>query len=171
MAVNVGLAQVSSDFMIAALLIYSLAVLGFAGDFAFGGRAGGVRGQRASGRTRGCRGAGRRRVGASGRCGGVRSARRARPDRVVARVLAGGSASVGGGAVPVLPPRKVPALRAIWEAGPWVRAGMTFSVVGLLAHVIAVVTRGLAVHRAPWGNMYEFVTALTCVAVMFFVAS
>jgi cytochrome c-type biogenesis protein CcsB len=69
----------------------------------------------------------------------------------------------------VLPPRKVPALRAIWEAGPWVRAAMTFSVVGLLAHVIAVVTRGLAVHRAPWGNMYEFVTALTCVAALFFV--
>jgi cytochrome c-type biogenesis protein CcsB len=35
--------------------------------------------------------------------------------------------------------------------------------------VIAVVTRGLAVHRAPWGNMYEFVTALTCVAALFFV--
>jgi ABC-type transport system involved in cytochrome c biogenesis permease subunit len=24
------------------------------------------------------------------------------------------------------------------------------------------------VHRAPWGNMYEFVTALTCVAAIFF---
>jgi cytochrome c-type biogenesis protein CcsB len=31
-----------------------------------------------------------------------------------------------------------------------------------------VITRGLAVHRIPWGNMYEFVTALTCVAVIFF---
>jgi cytochrome c-type biogenesis protein CcsB len=38
----------------------------------------------------------------------------------------------------------------------------------MLAHLGAVVTRGLAVHRAPWGNMYEFITALTCVAAIFF---
>ena len=38
----------------------------------------------------------------------------------------------------------------------------------MLAHLAAVVTRGLAVHRAPWGNMYEFITALTCVAAIFF---
>ena len=36
MSVNLGLAQVSGDFLIAALVIYSLAVLAFAGDFAFG---------------------------------------------------------------------------------------------------------------------------------------
>ena len=60
------------------------------------------------------------------------------------------------------------ALRAIWEAGPWVRAAVAFSALGILLHVVAVVTRGFAVHRAPWGNMYEFVTALTCVAAIFF---
>jgi cytochrome c-type biogenesis protein CcsB len=38
----------------------------------------------------------------------------------------------------------------------------------MLMHLVAVVTRGLAVHRAPWGNMYEFITALTCVAAIFF---
>jgi cytochrome c-type biogenesis protein CcsB len=68
----------------------------------------------------------------------------------------------------VLPARQVPALRAIWEAGPWVRAAVAFSALGILLHVVAVVTRGFAVHRAPWGNMYEFVTALTCVAAIFF---
>ena len=36
MSVNQGLAHVSTDFMIAALLIYSLALLAFAGDYAFG---------------------------------------------------------------------------------------------------------------------------------------
>jgi cytochrome c-type biogenesis protein CcsB len=69
---------------------------------------------------------------------------------------------------PALPMRPVGAFRAIWEAGLWVRAAATFSAVGTLAHVIAVTTRGLAVHRAPWGNMYEFITALTCVAAIFF---
>src|SRR5579871_3448234 len=45
---------------------------------------------------------------------------------------------------------------------------MALAAVGAAAHTVAVVTRGLAVHRAPWGNMYEFVTALTCVAAIFF---
>ena len=43
-----------------------------------------------------------------------------------------------------------------------------FSALGMVAHLVAVVTRGLAVDRAPWGNMYEFITALTCVAAIFF---
>ena len=34
--------------------------------------------------------------------------------------------------------------------------------------MIAVTARGFAVHRAPWGDMYEFITALTCVAALFF---
>jgi cytochrome c-type biogenesis protein CcsB len=62
----------------------------------------------------------------------------------------------------------VGAFRAIWAAGPWVRAAIALSALGALAHVVAVTTRGLAVHRAPWGNMYEFITALTCVAAIFF---
>jgi cytochrome c-type biogenesis protein CcsB len=37
-----------------------------------------------------------------------------------------------------------------------------------VAHIIGVVSRGLAVHRVPWGDMYEFVTTVTCVAVIFF---
>src|ERR1700733_2386835 len=35
-SVNIGFANASNDFLIAALLIYSLAVLAFAGDYAFG---------------------------------------------------------------------------------------------------------------------------------------
>ena len=62
----------------------------------------------------------------------------------------------------------MPALRAIRQAGRWVQAAMALSAAGVIAHTVAVVTRGLAVHRAPWGNMYEFVTALTCVAAIFF---
>ncbi|MGH3193767.1 MAG: c-type cytochrome biogenesis protein CcsB, partial [Streptosporangiaceae bacterium] len=36
MPINLTLGTVSNDFLIAALLIYSLSVLAFAGDFAFG---------------------------------------------------------------------------------------------------------------------------------------
>src|SRR6185437_12539924 len=130
MSVNLGFAQASNDFLIAALLIYSVAVLAFAGDYAFG-----------------------------------------RPRRTAAAAAAAPAtaqlAAVGAGAAQ-LPARRSGAFKAVWEAGPWVRAAVTFSALGMLAHVVAVTTRGLAVHRAPWGNMYEFITALTCVAAIFF---
>jgi cytochrome c-type biogenesis protein CcsB len=145
MSVNLGFASASNDFLIAALLIYSLAVLAFAGDYAFG-----------------------------------------RPRRKAATVAAVAPAAelatVGGGSAaksesPVSePPARVPArpappvgtVRAIKDAGRWVQAAIGLSALGALMHLVAVVTRGLAVHRAPWGNMYEFITALTCVAAIFF---
>jgi cytochrome c-type biogenesis protein CcsB len=67
-----------------------------------------------------------------------------------------------------MPEIAVPPLRAIGQAGRWVQAAMALAAIAVTAHAVAVVTRGLAVHRAPWGNMYEFVTALTCIAAMFF---
>jgi cytochrome c-type biogenesis protein CcsB len=54
------------------------------------------------------------------------------------------------------------------DASFWVRAGFGLTVLGVIAHVAGVVSRGLAVHRVPWGDMYEFVIAVTCVAVLFF---
>ena len=54
--------------------------------------------------------------------------------------------------------------------GRWVTIAVALTSIGLAAHIVGVVTRGLAVHRLPWGDMYEFVTALTCVAVAFFLA-
>lgn len=45
------------------------------------------------------------------------------------------------------------------------RLAVGVTMVGLLVHVLAVVTRGIAAERPPWGNMYEFVTA----SVLFFV--
>src|SRR5487761_1276076 len=181
MSVNLGLAQVSGDFLVAAIVIYSLAVLGFAGDFAFGrprraaAKASGVASAAAGERTaelaavgvaggeRPAAGAGKAGGGAAGLADGV-PATPAHGDTGPA----GGADSRGAAAAAMLPARQVPLLRAIWEAGPWVRAALAFSAVGILAHVVAVVTRGFAVHRAPWGNMYEFVTALTCVAAIFF---
>jgi cytochrome c-type biogenesis protein CcsB len=156
-SVNQGLAQVSSDFMIAALLIYSLAVLAFAGDFAFG------RPRRAA------------------------TAKSAVAERVpeLAAVSAGATAGSEGdtpaapsggpaGSDPArvadsLPQRREPVLQAIKNAGSWVRAAVVLSVAGVGTHLTAVILRGFAVHRAPWGNMYEFITALTCVAAIFFV--
>jgi hypothetical protein len=53
MPVNVALGHVSNAFLIAALVIYSLSVIAFAGDFAFGRprRAAVARGQQAQDRA------------------------------------------------------------------------------------------------------------------------
>ena len=162
MPVNLALGHVSTDFMIAALMIYSLAVLAFAGDFAFGRPRRGTEAGKAQLRAR---------AGALATVGAASAASSVSAGTAAAPAGAVGSAGSAGGDASV--PDSMPAialspLRAIMAAGPWVRWGMALSTAGVLAHALAVLTRGLAVHRAPWGNMYEFVTALTCFAAIFF---
>jgi cytochrome c-type biogenesis protein CcsB len=150
MPVNLALGHVSTDFLIAALVIYSLAVVTFAGDFAFGRprRASAVTGQQAQ-----------QRAAALAVVG---------PAAPVAHPPATSPPAAPAAAAVSMPELAVPPLRAIGQAGRWVQWAMALATVGVVAHIVAVVTRGLAVHRAPWGNMYEFVTALTCVAAIFF---
>jgi cytochrome c-type biogenesis protein CcsB len=44
------------------------------------------------------------------------------------------------------------------------RAAVVLTVLALAAHVATLVTRGVADGRVPWGNMYEFIVAVTLVA-------
>ncbi len=46
------------------------------------------------------------------------------------------------------------------------RLAVGVTVLAFLVHALAVVTRGLAAERWPWGNMYEFVTASLMFAVL-----
>ena len=163
--VNLGFAHASNDFLIAALLIYSLAVLAFAGDYAFG------RPRRAAvSAAKPAEVAQLATVGAAAAGTGTT----VEPSEPAESADSAGP-SEGESAGPAVPPgagtgpaRQAGAFRSVWAAGPWVRAAVACSALGALAHLVAVVTRGLAVHRAPWGNMYEFITALTCVAAIFF---
>jgi cytochrome c-type biogenesis protein CcsB len=169
-SVNAGLAHVSTDFMIAALLIYSLALLAFAGDYAFGrprrkaaAATAPVAERAAQFAAVGAVSAGAVSAGAvsAGADGGVTDA--------PASALPGGPAGPANFAGSAArPERPAGAFRAIREAGPWVAGAVSLCWLGILAHVVAVTTRGFAVHRAPWGDMYEFITALTCVAALFF---
>jgi cytochrome c-type biogenesis protein CcsB len=164
MPVNLALGHISNDFLIAALVLYSLSVVAFAGDFAFGRprrAASTARGQQAQERAAALATVG----AASAASDGPVSAGVGRPGSPAV-----GGAGAGSAAAPPdsMPEVALPPLRAIGQAGRWVQAGIALSAVGVAAHTTAVVTRGLAVHRAPWGNMYEFVTALTCVAAIFF---
>jgi cytochrome c-type biogenesis protein CcsB len=45
------------------------------------------------------------------------------------------------------------------------RGAVGLTVAGWCFHLSAVLTRGFAVHRVPWGNMYEFSCMVTLVAV------
>jgi cytochrome c-type biogenesis protein CcsB len=45
---------------------------------------------------------------------------------------------------------------------------MGLVLVGVATHIAVLVTRGLGAHRLPWGNMYEFATAVVLVATVAF---
>ena len=98
MAVNVSLAHISDTLFAWAVLAYAVAMLGYAGEFAF------ARLERARRQTTG------------------------RAERVG-------------------------------------RAAVVVTVLGWGLHVASVTTRGLAAHRVPWGNMFEFSTMVSLVAV------
>jgi cytochrome c-type biogenesis protein CcsB len=48
------------------------------------------------------------------------------------------------------------------------RAAVVATVVGWMLHIASVTTRGFAAHRVPWGNMYEFSSMVSLVAVTVF---
>jgi cytochrome c-type biogenesis protein CcsB len=51
------------------------------------------------------------------------------------------------------------------EGRDWGRFAILINVIGWGVHLAAIVTRGLSVDRWPWGNMYEFMIAITFTAV------
>jgi cytochrome c-type biogenesis protein CcsB len=145
---NQGLSHLSDHFLIVAVVLYSLAVIAFAADFAFGRRSPVV--------TR---------------------AQADAPDRVPAGVAAGAGAADGarsgtgpGTTGPQSPAEPGSGRRPGSRSAPgWlVRIALIFTTAGLALHITGVITRGLAVHRVPWGDMYEFVISVSCVAVLFF---
>ncbi|MGZ4506168.1 MAG: c-type cytochrome biogenesis protein CcsB [Blastococcus sp.] len=72
---------------------------------------------------------------------------------------------VGAGA-PAAPLPAEPAEPA--QSRRWGQIAVSVAVLGALTHVGVLVARGLATGRLPWGNMYEFGTAMVLVAVVSF---
>src|SRR5918994_2948433 len=87
------------------------------------------------------------------------------------------AAETAHGAGAARPPRARPgdserAADAAFAARPgdrprlvWARIGTSLTVLGLLFHIAADVTRGLAASRVPWSNMYEFALTGTMLIV------
>ncbi|CAN5349955.1 c-type cytochrome biogenesis protein CcsB [soil metagenome] len=129
MAVNENLAQLSDSAFTFSIVTYSLAMVGFAAEYAFGRR------------------------------GWV-----ALSSEQLVHAAVGGAdrAAVGGGAsaLPTDPPTG-PQLAARLGA---VALGLT--VLGAVLQVASLALRGVAAGRAPWGNMFEFASAVVLVAVL-----
>ncbi|MBB6346662.1 c-type cytochrome biogenesis protein CcsB [Nonomuraea muscovyensis] len=128
------LAEVSDLFILAAVLLYLLAMIGFALDLAFG---------RAHAGTAAARGREPVAVGAGGG----------------AEPPAAGPAGVEGGAASPTWASKAALVALLLGWGAWA------------ANLAAIVTRGLAVERWPWANMYEFVVGICFAAVTAFLGT
>jgi cytochrome c-type biogenesis protein CcsB len=88
-----------------------------------------------------------------------------RPAREGALVGAGAIPAAGAGPAADAPgglPDEPAAVRR------WGRVAMLLTAAGALTHTGVLVARGLATDRLPWGNMYEFATAVVLVAVVAF---
>lgn len=76
-------------------------------------------------------------------------------------------AGAGGPSVSVVedvtPPTTVPTGGRAERLG---KMGAALLVLGVLMHFSALLLRGLATHRVPWGNMYEYGMAVTFVAMV-----
>ncbi|WP_131748703.1 c-type cytochrome biogenesis protein CcsB [Frankia sp. Cppng1_Ct_nod] len=183
MPVNSGFASLSDHLLGVTMVVYALAMLGYAAEFAFS-RFGRTSGEllavqhrtvaspavgvlvAAPDRVPVTVGADATEADASG--GGMvgsgptadpaavaLAASRARSAERVAEQAALAALMAGDGADPPTP------TRALWVG----RIAVVLTVLGWAAHVGSVTARGLAAGRVPWGNMYEFSSMITLVAV------
>ena len=134
------LAQLSDRLFLAAVLLYALSMLAFAGEQA----------------------ARRSRRVAEATAAGI-SLREAAAARTRAMAGAGGPSSFAPPPAPPVAPSPARGSRA----GV---LGLVLTGVGVGVHVGSVVTRGLAADRTPWGNMYEFSSMVALMAVVIFLA-
>ncbi len=178
MPVNSGLAALSDHFLGATMVVYALAMLGYAAEFAFG----------RFGRTSGApavepvmsspSSAGAARLTASERVPAMAGAGLGAAERSgeVDGGVDGGGVDGGGQGGPGAMTDPAAALAAAMAGdsehppGPagvrWIgRIAVALTALGWLAQVGSVTARGFAAHRVPWGNMYEFSSMITLVAV------
>jgi len=174
MPINSGLAQLSEDLLLFTIVVYALAMLAYACDFAFGRQRAD---EPATARapelvTAGAVAAGTAAAGtaAAGTAVAGGAAATAPVTGRAGKAAAGGAAGRPGDDSGARPPAALFAGSTPRRAGVWVRTALALTIIGLTAHVAGILARGISEHRVPWGNMYEFVAAITCMAVIVLVA-
>jgi cytochrome c-type biogenesis protein CcsB len=114
--VDPSLAELSDTLFSIAVALYSVAVVAFSAQLAFGRR----------------------------------------PARQLVPAGGGGAGGSAGDTAPA----------ATSRTDRWGLIGLAVTVLGALVHAGVLVTRGMAADRLPWGNMYEFATAVVLVGVV-----
>jgi len=114
--VDPSLAELSDTLFSIAVALYSVAVVAFSAQLAFGRR----------------------------------------PARQLVPAGGGGAGGSAGDTAPAAPSR----------TDRWGLIGLAVTALGALVHAGVLVTRGMAADRLPWGNMYEFATAVVLVGVV-----
>jgi cytochrome c-type biogenesis protein CcsB len=172
--INTGLAQVSNTALVVAIAAYALAMLAYTGDLTFGKRRAAAAPPVKVPELVGARPVGAGPAGAD-QAGLSFPADPADPSELadldghgVGRAGGHGETAHAGGAVN---PFGLAVRQSRWPSGPWLRVAFAVTCAGLAAHIVALLTRGLAEHRVPWGNMYEFIAAITCTAVLVLTAA
>jgi cytochrome c-type biogenesis protein CcsB len=155
--VNIGLADTSNGFLLTAVVLYAVGMLAYACDFAFGKER--LLAAVSPARQPELVGVG---VGA-GAADAVADGTGADTGDKTASAAANAGPAIGAGEPPLA--------QGPWPAGLWLRTAFGLTCAGLLAHIAAILARGLAEHRVPWGNMYEFISAICCMAVIVLVAA
>jgi cytochrome c-type biogenesis protein CcsB len=152
MHINIELAQLSEQLLVLTIVVYAIAMLAYACDFAFG----------------------RQRIAAPAAAKAPEYA----PAGAVAAAAGQRAAGPGSGPGRRLPdgpegnrPATAPGGPAATRPGWWVRSAFALTIAGLVMHIAGISLRGISEDRVPWGNMYEFITAITCMAVIVLVAA
>ena len=142
MAVNSGMAHLSDTLFTTAIAIYTLAMICYAAEYAFGRR------------------------------GRIAMTSRTTPAKVLVRAGAGESRDVDSTAPRVtkpISPNRSGRTSAVADRFGRIAVGLT--VIGAVVHASSIAVRGAAVDRVPWGNMYEFASVVGLIAVLAFLIS
>ena len=172
---NEHLAQLSNYLVYSAMAVYTLAFVAYIAEWTFGSRS-------KVARTAAELGAAKSTAPAAGEKadedGGAQPAERIGQSAAAggAEAAAGGGASVLERTRPKVVTRSSAGRRGELPDGPGAAAGdeqgdlygriaISLTTLAFLIHAVGVVCRSVSVQRAPWGNMYEFSTAFSMVAV------
>ncbi|MBI1759008.1 MAG: c-type cytochrome biogenesis protein CcsB [Actinobacteria bacterium] len=144
MAVNAGLAHLSDTAFTTAIAVYGLALVSYCGEYAFG---------------------------RSGRVARTSAEQAPVAELVAVGAVSGGTAPPGAGVRSVRAGSRdavVAEQSAARLAGRFGWSAAVLTTLGVILHAGSVAIRGVAVDRVPWGNMYEFSSAVGLVAVLAF---
>ena len=148
---NAELAHLSDGLFTTAIATYSLAMVGYCAEYAFGRK---------------------------GRIAETATVRPTAPAVVRVPALVGAGSTADSATLTIVGPPDVPPAAPVPPVVPAAghgrrsradlagRLAVLVTALGALVHLISIVLRGTAVDRVPWGNMYEFSAVAGLIAVV-----